>query len=903
MQKGLGARTVALIALAFILVAGALIASSQSHAIQDPGAETTLEQTDCGGAGCEGAAGKTISIHEPNITAGTEGATLARQSAVSGTVSTFEPTSPELAPIELHSITGGVVEVGLVAIGNIPVTSITTPELGETNTWTTGRPHGLVDGDTFNTDADFAGGCLPTAPAMNGTFTVIDVLTTETFTTAGTVDCSTTPFTGTVTDTEDDETLTARGDPLWTTDAAHMLSEGDTFEYTGGTETLNDCIITADNAYVVTKRVNSKQFVTIGPETPEVCSGPMNPDGMVSHGARFNATSAVLSGLVAGQQFCISDPTDSELVTVPDDAFSVAADGDGDGDGDGGCRPVSEVISTSAWSVVGVVVETPDLGPDAGSVYGFNPSDTITVTLGGPCGLQTLVGVPSVTVSKTDSGQGTETYDPIRIVSQGTPGTCEIDTVGVVGGTGTTNSKVQIVGGAARIDSLADPQVAFGTVDRGGAPIGNGPSAANKPENGNLLNALVGDPMVTREFMFHAVDTRNQPLLTGTSGSATIAAGGLLPSGLATSAILSFDAGTDLADACCYTGSSFGPSATIPLGNYGWFLVVVTGDSLATGDTHTLTFTTGTETAVVEFTTHTEGAPDTITWIPPAGAGAGDANLSPNGGDPNPSGAWTIQVDDANGMGVTGLVDAGNLVVGNNAANVDALTFGMANPGAPGAYEVDIGAADSTPPGEYLVDVTVYLGGVAIPLVETFTVVVAGPAASSSVVVVAAGDGMPGMVTFTFLDAAGNPVAGGSPVAILHTGSGGLLVAPDPVTTGGAITITYTAGTETIIAQVGTVSAVAQVDAVVEPMEIEGGETVLDLVAGGQFVFATFSGNAADVFGAQVTIAWKFLGVGGGWISFFPDLGVTDYAIAPGDVLWVVSPMDQSILVNSGYSG
>ena len=72
---------------------------------------------------------------------------------------------------------------------------------------------------------------------------------------------------------------------------------------------------------------------------------------------------------------------------------------------------------------------------------------------------------------------------------------------------------------------------------------------------------------------------------------------------------------------------------------------------------------------------------------------------------------------------------------------------------------------------------------------------------------------------------------------------------------------------------------------------------------GGQFVFATFSGNAADVFGAQVTIAWKFLGVGGGWISFFPDLGVTDYAIAPGDVLWVVSPMDQSILVKSGYSG
>ena len=124
MQKGLGGRTVALVALALILVAGALIASSQSHAIQDPGKETTLTQTICGGAGCEGdpdvAGALPISIHEPNITAGTEDATLARQSAVSGTVSTFTPTSPELAAIALDSITGGAVEVGLLAIGDDP---------------------------------------------------------------------------------------------------------------------------------------------------------------------------------------------------------------------------------------------------------------------------------------------------------------------------------------------------------------------------------------------------------------------------------------------------------------------------------------------------------------------------------------------------------------------------------------------------------------------------------------------------------------------------------------------------------------------------------------------------------------------------------------------------------------
>ena len=103
-----------------------------------------------------------------------------------------------------------------------------------TNTWTTERPHGLVGEDTFNIDADFAGGCDPTPPATAGNpFTVIAVLTTETFTTAGTtVDCSTTPFTGTGDDTLAVIGNADDGDALWTTDAAHMLSEEDTFRYT-----------------------------------------------------------------------------------------------------------------------------------------------------------------------------------------------------------------------------------------------------------------------------------------------------------------------------------------------------------------------------------------------------------------------------------------------------------------------------------------------------------------------------------------------------------------------------------------------------------------------------------------------------------------------------------------------
>ncbi len=69
----------------------------------------------------------------------------------------------------------------------------------------------------------------------------------------------------------------------------------------------------------------------------------------------------------------------------------------------------------------------------------------------------------------------------------------------------------------------------------------------------------------------------------------------------------------------------------------------------------------------------------------------------------------------------------------------------------------------------------------------------------------------------------------------------------------------------------------------------------LSLDAGGQFVFWTFApANAADVF-ASVKIAWLFDPTAIAWISFVPLLGVTNFSIAEGAVLWVVSEEAQEI--------
>ncbi len=79
-------------------------------------------------------------------------------------------------------------------------------------------------------------------------------------------------------------------------------------------------------------------------------------------------------------------------------------------------------------------------------------------------------------------------------------------------------------------------------------------------------------------------------------------------------------------------------------------------------------------------------------------------------------------------------------------------------------------------------------------------------------------------------------------------------------------------------------------------LPVDSGE-VLALVTGGQFLFWQFGpANAADVFGT-VKIAWLFDPVAISWISFIPALGITDFALDAGAVLWIVSETDQEIAI------
>lgn len=66
------------------------------------------------------------------------------------------------------------------------------------------------------------------------------------------------------------------------------------------------------------------------------------------------------------------------------------------------------------------------------------------------------------------------------------------------------------------------------------------------------------------------------------------------------------------------------------------------------------------------------------------------------------------------------------------------------------------------------------------------------------------------------------------------------------------------------------------------------GEVVV-LVPGGQFVFWSYAdATAASVFGA-LKIAWLFNADAVNWTSFIPELGVTDFPLTEGDVLWLVA--------------
>ena len=89
----------------------------------------------------------------------------------------------------------------------------------------------------------------------------------------------------------------------------------------------------------------------------------------------------------------------------------------------------------------------------------------------------------------------------------------------------------------------------------------------------------------------------------------------------------------------------------------------------------------------------------------------------------------------------------------------------------------------------------------------------------------------------------------------------------------------------------------------------EAESPVLLLNDGGQFVFWQFGlAQASDVF-TTVKIAWLYnpAGVdrnaGAQWISFIPALGTSNFAVAGGSVLWIVSEGAQEIPIGGGAAG
>ena len=865
----------------------------------------------------------------PAAIVGVEGATIGRQTSASGEFSTYTPTAAELpAPIPLDSIVGDAVVAALIP-GVAPF-AITTAGAGGTNIWTTSASYSLAPGDTFEYNGA-GGGCLPIAPASPSTHVVLAVTSATSFTTAGgTLDCSATP---------------------------HTAVAGDA----------------------------------------------------VHHGALVTTTGAP-HALNAGQQICFDGLSAAVTVPAAPPLPPAGVFGPTQGGGDAGvdCLPVSIVINATAWHMLGIVVTTAAAAAAPAMAFGLDLIGSITVTTSGPCGNGALSGGPIVVLPKIATDGVTGTYAPAMFFSQDANGTCEIDTIGVLNGTGATNGQIQLVGAPALI-SLADPHATFGRATQGGPPIGGAPSA-NKSGGTVLLNTVSGTTQVGREFMVYAVDSANQPTLLTTGITFAVAPAGLFANTLATFPTTTLDANATTGAPCppppgphpgCYFTlspggarvSSFGPPAAgtpIPPGNYGFAHALVTAASLDTENTFTLTVTGGIAAPLlIVFTT---ALPSTITWIPPAQPGAGDPFLSCNQAGTNICGLWRIQVDGANGIGVPGLAADGALTVTNNAANPEALIFGPGNNGGlaqapdlaplplgpvldvPGQYAVFIGPSLLTGPGNYLADANVFLGGVALPLVESHEIICSGPADSSSVTVSDVLLGTTGLssagaalseigpnesiqVTFTFLDANDNPVPGATPVLIGATA--GIILPPPPyATTNGMLTITYAApafsGQQTITAQSGTVVEQLEVevggtgggnpdaisvigtaargtdpgdpiglsflverngapvdDALVsfdatcgetspdetqtgvdglaattfqsnelgtcivgaqvftlglggQPIPIKGlqtsitihvGGAILDLTQGGQFVRATFSGNAAGAFGAQATIA------------------------------------------------
>lgn len=80
---------------------------------------------------------------------------------------------------------------------------------------------------------------------------------------------------------------------------------------------------------------------------------------------------------------------------------------------------------------------------------------------------------------------------------------------------------------------------------------------------------------------------------------------------------------------------------------------------------------------------------------------------------------------------------------------------------------------------------------------------------------------------------------------------------------------------------------------------VSEGET-FTLDDGGQFLFWSFGSTTASSVFSSVVIAWLFNAAAVDWTSYIPPLGVTDFGLVDGGVLWVVSEGAQTIAVGGG---
>ena len=78
---------------------------------------------------------------------------------------------------------------------------------------------------------------------------------------------------------------------------------------------------------------------------------------------------------------------------------------------------------------------------------------------------------------------------------------------------------------------------------------------------------------------------------------------------------------------------------------------------------------------------------------------------------------------------------------------------------------------------------------------------------------------------------------------------------------------------------------------------------LLELEPGGQFVQWAFPDKQAAELFAALTIAWLFDEGSVSWTSFIPQLGITDFLVTNGAVLWLVSPDGADIVVSFGPPG